>query len=52
LLQTNTHALSGDVMIVPHHGSKTSSALEFIAGQPKYSIFTVGYLTGLTILTY
>jgi competence protein ComEC len=45
LLQTNNHALSSDVLIVPHHGSKTSSTLEFItAVEPQYSIFTVGYL--------
>jgi len=45
LLQTNIHALFSDVMIVPYHGSKTSSTLEFIAAvEPKYSIFTIGYL--------
>jgi competence protein ComEC len=45
LLQTNNHVLSSDVLIVPHHGSKTSSSLEFISAvEPKYSVFTVGYL--------
>jgi competence protein ComEC len=38
-------ALQSDVMIVPHHGSKTSSSVEFVnAVQPKLAIFTVGYL--------
>lgn len=36
--------LAADVLLVPHHGSKTSSTREFI-GQvdPKVAIFTVGY---------
>lgn len=38
-------ALKSDVMIAPHHGSKTSSSVEFVnAVQPKLTIFTVGYL--------
>jgi competence protein ComEC len=55
-LRTNTHKASGDinlsnnslasdVLITPHHGSKTSSMPEFIeAVSAKYTIFTVGYL--------
>ncbi len=45
LLQANIHALHSDVLVVPHHGSKTSSSPEFIAAvAPRFSIFTVGYL--------
>jgi competence protein ComEC len=37
--------LKSDVLIVPHHGSKTSSQLAFVeAVAPQISIFTVGYL--------
>ncbi|MEQ1597854.1 MAG: DNA internalization-related competence protein ComEC/Rec2 [Methylotenera sp.] len=60
-LQTNIHETSGDsiitnnllksaglqsdVLIVPHHGSKTSSTVDFVqAVGAKYSVFTVGYL--------
>ncbi len=36
--------LKADVMLVPHHGSKTSSSLEFLqAVQPKYALIPVGY---------
>lgn len=38
-------ALKSDVMIAPHHGSKTSSSVEFISEvQPKLTVFTAGYL--------
>ncbi|MFZ3086665.1 MAG: DNA internalization-related competence protein ComEC/Rec2 [Methylotenera sp.] len=37
--------LKSDVMVAPHHGSKTSSSDEFVAAvQPSVSIFTSGYL--------
>jgi competence protein ComEC len=37
--------LAADVLIVPHHGSKTSSTPAFIeAVHPQVAIFTVGYL--------
>jgi competence protein ComEC len=37
--------LKSDVMIAPHHGSKTSSSVEFIHEvQPDLTIFTAGYL--------
>jgi competence protein ComEC len=37
--------LKSDVMIAPHHGSKTSSSAGFIAAvQPELTIFTAGYL--------
>jgi len=50
LLQTNQglpnqNLLASDVLVVPHHGSKTSSTLDFIqAVGAKEAIFTVGYL--------
>jgi competence protein ComEC len=48
LLDTSLQAsnlLKSDVLIAPHHGSKTSSTLDFIqAVNAKQVIFTVGYL--------
>ncbi|HSI37751.1 MAG TPA: DNA internalization-related competence protein ComEC/Rec2 [Methylotenera sp.] len=45
LLETNPEGLKSDVMIVPHHGSKTSSTTDFITRvNPSASVFTVGYL--------
>lgn len=39
------NSLRSDVLVVPHHGSKTSSMPDFIAAvQPQVSLFTVGYL--------
>ncbi|MDN4501215.1 DNA internalization-related competence protein ComEC/Rec2 [Alteromonadaceae bacterium BrNp21-10] len=36
--------LLADILIVPHHGSKTSSSAEFIqAVSPKYAVFSQGY---------
>jgi len=44
LLETLPDKLAVDVLVVPHHGSKTSSTPAFIAAvQPKVTIFTVGY---------
>jgi len=38
-------SLKSDVMIAPHHGSKTSSSVELIeAVQPGLTVFTAGYL--------
>jgi competence protein ComEC len=38
-------SLKSDVMIAPHHGSKTSSSVEFInAVDPDLTVFTAGYL--------
>lgn len=37
--------LSSTILIAPHHGSKTSSTLDFIvATHPQYVLFPVGYL--------
>ncbi|MDP1659382.1 MAG: DNA internalization-related competence protein ComEC/Rec2 [Methylotenera sp.] len=45
LLSLDAEILKSDVMIVPHHGSKTSSTTDFIeAVSPSISIFTPGYL--------
>lgn len=45
LLKTDLAALKSDVLIVPHHGSKTSSSPDFIAAvAPGVSVFTTGYL--------
>src|SRR3546814_21192444 len=36
--------IAADVLVVPHHGSKTSSTMDFIEKvQPQVAIFTVGY---------
>ena len=44
LLERRGGQIKSDVLIVPHHGSKTSSTLEFIeAVSPKYAFFPVGY---------
>jgi competence protein ComEC len=45
LLESKAEKLKTDVMIAPHHGSKTSSIEAFIqATAAKQVIFTVGYL--------
>lgn len=45
LLNEHADKLPAELLIVPHHGSKTSSTDEFItAVHPKYAVFTVGYL--------
>jgi competence protein ComEC len=45
LLGANKVELAGDVLIAPHHGSKTSSTVDFVqAVNAKQTIFTVGYL--------
>jgi len=41
---TSTNALKADVLIAPHHGSKTSSSLGFVkAVDPQYTVFSAGY---------
>ncbi|MES2579903.1 MAG: DNA internalization-related competence protein ComEC/Rec2 [Pseudomonadota bacterium] len=45
LLEMYPNQLASDVLVVPHHGSKTSSTFDFIqAVSAKHAIFTVGYL--------
>lgn len=45
LLETSLDELSSDILVAPHHGSKTSSTLAFIeAVNPRVTVFTVGYL--------
>jgi competence protein ComEC len=45
MLEANKSALSSEVLIAPHHGSKTSSSVAFVqAVGAKQIIFTVGYL--------
>jgi competence protein ComEC len=44
LLERAPGALRADVLVVPHHGSRTSSTDEFIAAvRPRWAVFTVGY---------
>jgi competence protein ComEC len=45
LLEEHADKLPAALLVVPHHGSKTSSTDAFIAAvHPKYAVFTVGYL--------
>jgi competence protein ComEC len=45
LLGEHADKLPATLLVVPHHGSKTSSTGEFIAAvHPKFAVFTVGYL--------
>ncbi len=44
LLARNAAGLASDVLVVPHHGSRTSSTPAFIdAARPRWVIFPVGY---------
>jgi competence protein ComEC len=44
LLKEHAEKLSASLLVVPHHGSKTSSTPEFVAAVlPDYAVFTVGY---------
>ena len=44
LLATVPEQLAANVLVVPHHGSKTSSSPDFVAAvKPSIAIFTVGY---------
>ncbi len=44
LLNRSGEKLRADVLVVPHHGSRTSSTEAFVvATSPKLAIFTVGY---------
>ena len=45
LLGANKEELRSDTLVAPHHGSKTSSTVDFVqAVGAKHTIFTVGYL--------
>lgn len=45
LLNRNEAAMASDVVLVPHHGSRTSSSEDFIgAVAPRAAIFSAGYL--------
>jgi competence protein ComEC len=44
LLKEHPDKLPAALLVVPHHGSKTSSGKEFVASvKPGYAVFTVGY---------
>ncbi len=44
LIEKYGDGLSSDILIVPHHGSKTSSIQDFVqAVNPEFSILSVGY---------
>jgi competence protein ComEC len=45
LFEEHADKLPAGLLVVPHHGSKTSSTDTFVtAVQPGYAVFTVGYL--------
>jgi len=44
LLERAASSLNADVLVVPHHGSKTSSTTDFIQQvSPRAAVFTAGY---------
>ncbi|MGZ8256966.1 MAG: DNA internalization-related competence protein ComEC/Rec2, partial [Gallionella sp.] len=44
LIKLHEAQLAANLIVVPHHGSKTSSTAEFVAAVlPDYAVFTVGY---------
>ncbi len=44
LLRTQGEKLAADVVVVPHHGSSTSSTQGFVAAvQPRYALVSTGY---------
>ena len=44
LVLNNKAQLRSDILIVPHHGSKTSSTMRFVnAVHPEYAVFSLGY---------
>ena len=48
LLERVPGGLRADVLVVPHHGSRTSSTDEFVAAvKPRWAVFPVGYRNSL-----
>ena len=44
LLKNHAEQLNASLLVVPHHGSKTSSTPDFVAAVlPDYAVFTTGY---------
>jgi len=44
LVQDHGEGLRADILVVPHHGSHTSSSETFLAAtKPRYALFPVGY---------
>ena len=44
LLELHPDKLNATMLVVPHHGSKTSSTPDFVdAVRPRYAVFTIGY---------
>jgi len=44
LIKEHADKLPAALLVVPHHGSKTSSTVEFVAATlPEYAVFTVGH---------
>ena len=44
LLSRHANKLNSTLLVVPHHGSKTSSTGDFVAAvHPRYAVFTLGY---------
>nr|VFJ86201.1 MAG: competence protein ComEC [Candidatus Kentron sp. LFY] len=44
LIQDHGNKLDADILVVPHHGSNTSSSKAFIeAVKPRYALFSIGY---------
>ncbi|HET9047194.1 MAG TPA: hypothetical protein VFO33_09570, partial [Casimicrobiaceae bacterium] len=45
LLREDARSLAADVLVVPHHGSRTSSTQAFVAAvAPRVAVFAAGYL--------
>jgi competence protein ComEC len=45
LLRRSPDMITTDVLVVPHHGSASSSSIRFLeAVDPRYALFSVGYL--------
>jgi competence protein ComEC len=50
LLARHGDDLASDVLVVPHHGSKTSSAAEFLARvRPRFALIPAGHLNSFGV---